>query len=132
MRANSFILEQTPFQKGLCVKESEQEVTGCLPCQKWQKHIVYSIPLELRIYFLMTDHLSFFITINFFSVSGCHHHRTGFRTKSSAIYTADLRHLQMDMVQNHIYLMFKSIISQILTIVLDKYKEKIGNEKCLV
>ena len=38
----------------------------------------------------------------------------------------------MDMVQNHIYLMFKSIISQILTIVLDKYEEKIGNEKCLV
>ena len=35
LNTNAFRLELTPFQKGLDVQESEQEVTCCLPCAKW-------------------------------------------------------------------------------------------------
>ena len=37
--ANSFLVEQTPFQKGLDVKKRKQEVTKVLSLIKWQNNL---------------------------------------------------------------------------------------------
>ena len=55
-----------------------------------------------------------------------------FAQKVVQTYTQRLLYLQMDLVGIISYLMFKSIISRIFNIVLDKYEKKIRNEKCLV
>ena len=60
--------------------------------------------------------------------------------KSSETYTHVLKQLQTGFSQNYIYLIFRTIISRILNIVLEKYEKKkiiiiikkIRNEKCLV
>ena len=84
----------------------------------------------------MTDFIChFFATINVFRVKDFHCHWTCFHTKCSATYIQVLRHLQINLVKIIFSLMFKSIVSRILNILLNKNwtkKQKKWNAKCLV